>query len=191
MQKIYLTKTGKQLMSKLLEGETTASFSKVATSSDTYSEQDIENIENLDNIKQEVLISNVERKDAETIELTARVTNTELKEGYYINTIAIYARSNEKEFIYAVAVDNETPDYLEAFNNANIEAIAYTINVKTGDTANVTLTIEPEAFVTKKQLEDRIDSIVNVFAKGPGIEFSVSNGILCVTYDDGTEEGAD
>ncbi|MCI8408692.1 MAG: hypothetical protein HFJ09_05395 [Lachnospiraceae bacterium] len=38
--------------------------------------------------------------------------------------------------------------------------------------------------VVKKQ----IDEVQNTCAKGSGIEFSVKDGILTVTYDDGIEE---
>lgn len=38
--------------------------------------------------------------------------------------------------------------------------------------------------VVKKQ----VDEMQNSCAKGSGIEFSVKNGILTVTYDDGIEE---
>ncbi|MBD5089368.1 MAG: hypothetical protein HDT30_11275 [Clostridiales bacterium] len=38
--------------------------------------------------------------------------------------------------------------------------------------------------VVKKQ----IDEVQNTCAKGSGIEFSVKNGILTATYDDGIEE---
>ncbi|MDE7426128.1 MAG: hypothetical protein K2N51_20920 [Lachnospiraceae bacterium] len=40
--------------------------------------------------------------------------------------------------------------------------------------------------VVKKQ----IDEVQNTCAKGEGIKFSVENGILTVTYDDGIEENA-
>lgn len=40
--------------------------------------------------------------------------------------------------------------------------------------------------VVKKQ----IDEVQSSCAKGPGIEFSVENGILTATYDDGIEEDA-
>ena len=41
-----------------------------------------------------------------------------------------------------------------------------------------------------KQLQEQINEIKNNFNKGSGIKFSVENGILTVTYDDGIEENA-
>lgn len=40
----------------------------------------------------------------------------------------------------------------------------------------------------KGNLQQQIDDTKNACAKGEGIEFSVVDGILTVTYDDGTEE---
>lgn len=50
--------------------------------------------------------------------------------------------------------------------------------------------INKELFENTLVVKKQIDEVQNTCVKGSGIKFSVENGILTVTYDDGIEEDA-
>lgn len=64
-------------------------------------------------------------------------------------------------------------------------AILETTDTDNAENFNVsTKQLYENTLAVKKQ----IDEVQNTCAKGEGIKFSVENGILTVTYDDGIEE---
>lgn len=194
MQNLVITNAGQELMTSLITKGTTASFTKIATSEHAYEKEELVNLLALEDIKQEVVISKLEQKDASTIEITAAITNEDLTEGYYINALGLYIKDNEgNEMLYAVAID-DTPDYAPAFDNRTISSIIYRLNVRVSNSEQVTLEVNPGAYATVKQVKELEEKIANLdgYAKGAGIEFFVDeNGILNVTYDDGTEKGVE
>lgn len=194
MQNLVITSKGQALMTSLISEGITASFTKIAVSEHVYKKTELESLLVLKDIKQEVSISKLSRKDETMIQVVAGVTNETLTEGYYINTLGLYVKDSEdNEILYAVAID-DTPDYLSAFDNKTISSISYKLNVKVSNSEQVTLEVNPGAYATVKQVKELEEKITNLdgYAKGAGIEFSVDeNGILNVTYDDGTEEGVE
>ena len=154
MQSLVITSAGQELMTSLIAEGATASFTKIATSEHEYSQAELESLTLLEDIKQEVAISKLERKDESTIELLTAATNEELTEGYYVKTLGLYIKDGEEnEILYAVAID-DTPDYLPAFDNQAISNIIYRLNIKVSNSAQVTLEIAPEVYATALQVEE-------------------------------------
>lgn len=141
-------------MTNLIAESTTASFTKIATSNRVYQKEEIEGLTSIEDVKQEILISKVERKDASMIEILAGITNEDITEGYYINTLGLYAKDgDENELLYAVAID-DTPDYIDAFDNKVILSINYRLDVKVSNSSQVTLEVSPDAYATVKQIQE-------------------------------------
>ena len=162
MQNLVITSAGQELMTSLIAEDATASFTKIATSEHEYLQSELETLTSLEDIKQEVAISKLERKDESSIEILAGATNEELTEGYYVKALGLYIKDGEgNEILYAVAID-DTPDYLPAFNNTAISNIIYRLNVKVSNSAQVTLEIAQDAYATAiqaKELQEQIDAI--------------------------------
>ena len=154
MQNLVITNLGKELMTSLVAESTTASFTKIVTSSHTYEKAELEDLTSIEEVKQEILISKVERKDATMIEILAGITNEELTEGYYINTLGLYAKDGDgNEILYAVAID-DTPDYLDAFDNKAISNINYRLDAKVSNSSQVVLEVSPGAYATVEQVDN-------------------------------------
>ena len=84
-ERLVITDKGNGLAAKLLAGTTTVVFTKIATSDFDYSDCDLKKLEELA-VKQETLISRVEREDA-VVTVYGSIDAGELAEGYYIREI--------------------------------------------------------------------------------------------------------
>ena len=57
MQNLVITNSGQELMSKLIAGTTTATFTKIAGSDHDYSDVSLEGVTELEDVRQTALIS--------------------------------------------------------------------------------------------------------------------------------------
>ena len=189
MQNLVITRKGQELMTSHIAEGITVRFTKIALSEHVYQRSEIESLLSIEDIKQEVPISKLSRKDETMIQIVAGVTNDTLTEGYYINTLGLYVKDSEdNEMLYAVAID-DTPDYLSAFDNKTISSISYKLNVKVSNSEQVTIVVSPDTYATVEQVTELEEKLTNldVYVKGEGLEFNVVDGILTVTYEDGEE----
>ena len=126
------------------------------------------------------------------VELLAAVDNSQLTESYYIRCLGLYAKdADENEILYGISVEYANPDYMPAFEGKTVSGISFRLNTKVNNSEQVILEVNSAATPTMEQIEslqDMISEVKNSCAKGSGIEFSVKDGILTVTYDDGIEE---
>lgn len=205
---LVITNKGNELAARLLAGTTTASFTKIATSDRDYSGHDLKTLEALE-IKQETLISQVEREEAAVITVYGSIDARELEDGYYIQAVGLYARDAEgTEILYAVARD-EYPKYLAPYNDSGrvLSGATFKLHVKVDNADQVSLEVDSAAVPSLREMQDlreksekikidlyevkkSLENLTNTSAQGAGLTFFVdSDGILNVTYDDGTEEG--
>ncbi len=155
--KLITTSVGKELFADILVNEDKLKFTKIVTSSNIYPTNQLTSLTQLTNTKQEVLISNITKQDETQIKLEAIIENTELTEGYTINSIGIYAKGTDtEEILYAVAsVPNEgKSSYIPAYNNLTVSGITLNILVTVTDSDSVSFTINPLSGVTEKRLQE-------------------------------------
>ena len=122
-QNAVKTAEGNDLLARVIAGETTITFTKIAIS-DTPIESFVAKQE------QAVIPEKFKKDDKVGIKLFAKFPNTSVSVGYDINTIAIYAKDAddvEIMFSYLPAIDN--PVYMDAYNGSvpqpiNIDAEA-------------------------------------------------------------------
>lgn len=166
MQNLVITKKGQELMAKMIAGTSTATFTKICTSDYDYSSVNLEELLEMYDIKQEALVSKVSRTDLTIVEVLAAINNSNLKTGYYVRGIGLYAKdSDNNEILYGISIDSENPDYLPAFGGQTVSGISYRLNTKVDNSEQVTLELNPAAIPTIEQVElvDRkIDSHTNL-----------------------------
>ena len=160
MQDFTITNAGRELMAKLIAGSTTANFTKVKASDHDYTGTDLETLTELQDVKQEVLPSDISREDNSTVKVTAVLSNSGLTEGYYIRTIGLYAvDSDGTEILYAASVcGDETPDRLPTFGERSSYSITYDLFIRVDNAENVTLELNPAALVTVEHLDRALAS---------------------------------
>lgn len=122
--KAIKTEAGNELLSRVMAGETTIKFTKIATS-----EKSIEEFE----IKQE-MSANARKFTKESkvgVILDTVFSNATLTNGYNINVIGIYAKDKDNtEILFSYLTAKESPIYLEAYNGEVPQNIH--IQVETG-----------------------------------------------------------
>ena len=126
MQNLVITSKGQELMSRLIAGTTTATFTKIAGSEHDYSGVNLEALTELEDVKQNVLVSKVTRTDLTLVEVLAALDNHDLTEDYYVKALGLYAKDGDgEEMLYAVSIETVAPDHLPAFSGKTISSITY------------------------------------------------------------------
>lgn len=155
MNDMVITNQGHELIAKMIAGTTTATFTKVQTSSYDYSTETLENLTSLYDVKQEVLVSSVSRTDIALVEVLAAISNEDLTEGYYVKALGLFAKdSDENEILYAIAIDTDTPDYMPEYGGKSVSGISYRLNTKVDKSEQVTIEVNPAATPTMEQVQE-------------------------------------
>ena len=155
MESLVITNKGQELITKLIAGTDTATFTKICTSDHDYSSATLEDLETLADIKQQSLVSSVVITDTSLVEVLARVDNSELADGYYVKTIGLYAEDTDgNEILYGVSISGDNPDYMPAFGGRTVTGISYRFNVRVDNSESVTIVIDPAAVPTMEQIEN-------------------------------------
>lgn len=155
MQNLIITNSGEELTAKLIAGTSTATFTKVASSDYDYSAVELKSLVELNDIRQEAVISGVSRTDTTMIEVLAAMDNSELESGYYIRALGVYAKDSDgNEILFAVSIETENPSYLPPFSGKTVSSITYRMNIKVDNSEQVKIELNPGAYPTMEQLED-------------------------------------
>lgn len=155
MQDLIITNKGRELISKMIAGTSTATFTKIQTSDYDYSSGMLETLTELYDVKQTALISKVTRTDTDIVEVLAAINNSDLETGYYVKALGVYAKgSDDVEILYAVSIDTENPDYMPAFAEKTVSGISFRLNTKVDNASQVILEINPAAVPTIEQINE-------------------------------------
>lgn len=176
----------------------TIDFTRIETGCGQYAkDEDISMMTSLKDKVQDIEISSVYRESDSVVGIEFVVSNKDVLESYLFTEIGIYANDSEKgEILYAVCF--ATPDNAEKIREYNGEfASTLRINLKvqvSPDSSVTSYSSGEESIIIDDELSKtsrnpltnrRITREFQEYAKGPGLEFSVVDGILNVTYDDG------
>ncbi len=152
MQNLVITKSGKELLARIIAETTTVQFTRIATSDFDYTGVDLEELTELAQVRQSVLVSRVTRTDLTLVQVHGAMNNTELTEGYYIRAVGLYAQDGDGvESLYAITVA-EVPDHMPAFGGKTVSGATFTLNTKVDNAEQVTLIVDPAALATVTQL---------------------------------------
>jgi hypothetical protein len=165
-RKLIITSKGQALMSKLIAGTAIAEFTKVSTTADEFTDDDIPALEALTNVKQTVSISHIRRINDVSVEIEAALENSSLNEGYYINTIGLYAVDpDDGEILYAVA-GATIGTYMPPYNGLTVSGVYLKLDATVSNSANVSLEVDPAAVATIHdimELEINMDQVLHGF----------------------------
>ena len=155
MGELVVTNKGKELITKLIEGSETINFTRIKTSIHDYSSDNLEDLTDIEEVKQESLISSVEKTDNTVVEVIAMINNNVLQEGYYIKTIGLYAKdSNDNEILYGVSIAGKYADYMPAYGGKTVSSISYKLITKVDNAEQVNIEINPVAIPTITQINE-------------------------------------
>ena len=155
MENIVITEQGKQLMSKVISETESMTFTKIAISDYDYSGIELQNISELQSVKQTAIIAKISRTDGKTVEILAAINNEQIPEAYYVRTLGVYVKdSSENEILYGISISRENPDYMPAYDGKTLSGVSYRINVTVEDSEYITVNVNPAAVPTIMQVED-------------------------------------
>ena len=155
MENIVITEQGKQLMSKVISETESMIFTKIAVSDYDYSGIELQNISELQSVKQTAIIAKISRTDGKTVEILAAINNEQIPEAYYVRTLGVYVKdSSENEILYGISISRENPDYMPAYDGKTLSGVSYRINVTVEDSEYITVNVNPAAVPTIMQVED-------------------------------------
>lgn len=159
LNKSYITNKGRALMAKIGAGTSTY-FSRMVVSSQEYADSTassiFEALTSIPNVKQTVAISDVQVRDQVYIDIKAAVSNKDLKTGYKVGCLGFYAKDpSEGEILYAVTpVKQGTGDWMPSDNGKNASSLEVSLTIQVGNSANVTMNVDANAYATVSMLNE-------------------------------------
>lgn len=147
--KLVITQNGQALMAKMIAGTGNIEFTKICASSTQYTENQLSALTALSNVKQTTLVSKVTRTNEVAIKVEGAYTNAEVKTGYYMRTLGLYAIDPDKgEILYAVAIETSGNCYMPPYNGVTVTAAYIQLYTTVGNADNVSLEVNPGAYAT-------------------------------------------
>lgn len=163
--KLVMTKKGQALQAKMIAGTGNVQFTKVASSDAQYTVAQLEGLTSLSSVKQTTLISKVERTNTVAIKVEAAFSNTELKTGYYMRTLGLYALDpNEGEILYAACIETSGSCYMPPYNGVTVTGAYIQMYQTVGNAENVSLTVNPGAYATIGDIQELESEIADLKA---------------------------
>lgn len=162
-----ITQKGHALIAKLEAGTATSNFKKICTSDYDYSSLSNSQLEELTSIrdtKQTILPDKISVINKATVKVSGTLTNTELKTGYYIRTIALYAVDpDEGEILYSIT-PSTLSDFIPPNNGVTSSGVIIDLLTTVSNAENVSIDVDPNAIVsiqTFNEFKDKITSHLN------------------------------
>lgn len=149
---MVITEKGRELIASALSGKGKIKFTKVLVSDRSYNDNELLSLETLADVRQSGDVARIEKTSDAAVKIESAVDNARLTEGYYVRTIALYAKlDGEKEIIYA-ACGASREGWMPPFNGLYPSGLHLELVVSVQNADKVTLTADPAALATVKQI---------------------------------------
>ncbi|MDN7062812.1 hypothetical protein FIV11_13955 [Lactiplantibacillus plantarum] len=158
-----LTTAGLQLASKAYAGKTTFKLTRTATTVDVIAADKVKTLMVLPHEVQAGTITqgdSVVSDDHTLITTELLFTNKDLKTGYSINAIGVYAleAGTDKEILYSVAIA-EQAEYMPDFADKVLMEFKATITMAVGQISNVTIEMIANNLATQQYVQNAIKDL--------------------------------
>ena len=161
--KTILTNAGIDLARRANKGVATFQLTRGVSSTENLSEKTIEELQNLTqlpSVQQSVILSDVvNTTDNPDTVLGIRMTfdNQNLKTGYNVHTVGVYAKEPGKsEILYGVATA-KTPEYIPDFGEQTLFKFDFLMYLVIGRTDKVTVQVSPDDVYRKKDTYNKTE----------------------------------
>ena len=153
--KLVITNKGQALIAKMIAGTGNIDFTKISSSSTEYEIENLEALTALTNVKQTSLVSKVTRTNDVAIKVEAAFTNTELKAGYYMRTLGLYAVDpDDGEILYAVTIETSGNCYMPPYNGITVSGAYVQLVTTVGNAESVSLEVDQAAVATIGDIQE-------------------------------------
>lgn len=147
--KLVLTGYGQALLAKMIVGTGNIDFTKICSSSTQYTEAQLASLTSLSGVQQTSLVSKVTRTNEVAIKVESAFSNAELKTGYYMRTLGLYAVDPDRgEILYAATVETSGNCYMPQYNGVTVTGAYIQLITTVGNASSVSLDVDPGAYAT-------------------------------------------
>lgn len=163
--KLIITNNGQALLAKMIAGTGNISFTKVCSSSTQYQLDQLQALTALTNIQQTTLVSKITRTNEVAIKIEAAFSNADIKTGYYMRTLGLYAVDPDKgEILYAACIETSNNCYMPPYNGVTVSAAYIQLYTTVGNAENVSLEVSPGAYATIGDIQELEQEIADLKA---------------------------
>lgn len=164
---VVITTAGLALIAKVTAGETSTTFTRIATGDGSYAAgEDVKDLIALKSEKQSFTPTVIESNDVDTAHLqfvisTVNEDSSKLTSGYYFKEIGIFAEDpDDGEILYALSYAKADKwDWIPPYNGSKPWTATGDIYVKVSPDGEVTLTASEIAYATQKSVTNVINNI--------------------------------
>ena len=161
-RQLIITNNGQSLMAKMMTGKASVKFTKVAASSTTYTDSQIPSLTSLSNIKQQVAVSKITRKNNVAVQVEAALENSNLTTGYYMQSIGLYANDPDLgEILYAVAGASNAA-YMPPYNGITVSGAYLKLVTTVSNASSVSLNVDQAAVATVGDIQSLQSQITDI-----------------------------
>ncbi len=176
--KLITTAKGQALVAKVIAG--TASdydFTRIVASDDEYEITDLESLTSLTE-KQSSTIAEKKVVNSVGVQVKAAFTNASLAEGYYMNTLGLYATDpDEGEILFAVCIETTGNCYMPPYTGVTVSGAIVTMTTVVSNSEDVDITVDPAAVAT-------VDMVDGLDVRVTANEADIANLKAFVNYND-------
>ncbi len=151
-----ITAKGTALLAKVIAGKTKLTFTKIAVGDQKLS-GDLAKLTSI-TIKQSAKVASIVQQNSSNVKVSVSIANNDLKAGYYVRSIGLYATDpDDEEILYSVSAADEssaTADWMPPYNGIGVSSLLITLVTAVANASTVNLTVDPAAFATAAQIVD-------------------------------------
>lgn len=177
--RLVTTRKGQALNAKMIAGTGQVRFTKVCTSDEVYELGELESLEVLNNIKQTSPVSKITQTNEVGVKVETVFSNYELKTGYYMRTLGLYASGyDEDEILYAAAISVSDQCYMPPNNGITLSSAYINLIYAVGNSDNVSLDVDPGCFATigdLKTIQEQLDKYISFITRLAKYSYDQSN----------------
>ena len=135
------TQLGLNLITKVMAGKTSLSFTGFKTSDGAFSNVELKSMASLPNVKQEFNVSNINIQNSTTVLVKGVITNTGLSNQYPLNAVGLYATDPDIGEILFSVTTADIADVIPAKTNTNTTSLILNVLTSVTDANKVTLSL--------------------------------------------------
>lgn len=152
----YLTRKGKNLIAKVLAGQTTLTFTKATVGCGTIPDGlTPETMTDLGEYIKDGLISSINNPDIGEVAIVVQVSSIGATSGFFVTELGLWAEDpDEGEILYTYMSLQEHPEWIRSQSAPVSKLASFTLWAIVDTVQLVTAQISPDSFVTVKMLEN-------------------------------------
>ena len=158
--KLIITDAGKQLLNLKLGSDGELIFTEMVMSEQNYDIAALEELTELDEVRQRSNIRKMSRVD-NVIQIDSVFLNSDLEEGYFVNTLGVYASLGENTpILFAIAVEQTRAAYMPQ-KSQTLSGMEIKLKITLENADNIIIQVDQSAMATVGDVLELESSIKN------------------------------